>query len=88
MVESELFVVTCVVSTVEDEDDKEKKLRKLEVIKLLAQFQQPELWQHVKDNILEDGKLNISHVATEQHIPHLVTFLESGMAADDLTSLL
>ena len=75
------------MSTVEDEDDEEKKLRKLKVIKLLAQFQQPELWQHVKDNILEDGLLDVSGVNIEQHIPHMATFLESGMAADDLKSL-
>ena len=82
-----MFVVTCVVSTVEGESTKDERLRKLEVVKLLAQFPQPDLWLKVKGNILEYGRLNLSDVNMKQDMYHLTAFLTSGLAAEDITTL-
>ena len=68
------------------EEDWQKNLRKIEVMKLLAQSLQPHLWPPVKNFILEEGCLDVSGVNIEQHIPHLVRFMASGMAAKDVTS--
>jgi len=54
---------------------------------LLAQSLQLQLWQPVNDYILEEGRLDVSGVNIEQHVPHLVCFTASGMAANDVTSV-
>ena len=75
------------MSTVEGESEAEERLRKLEVVKLLAQFPQPDLWHKVKNNILQNGELDLWGVNMNQHMRHLTTFLKSDMAAEDLISL-
>ena len=52
--------------------------RALKVIKLLAEYQQPDLWHHVVNDITEDGKLNLYGVVDLNNVPDLADALALG----------
>ena len=82
-----LLVHTCTVS-MEDggEGEDGSKRRVLRVLSLLRQFGEPELWRHVRDDILKDGELDVSDVMHSAKLPDLTFLLASG-AATDVTCL-
>ncbi|KAI0229875.1 hypothetical protein LSAT2_019718 [Lamellibrachia satsuma] len=56
------------------------KRRVLRVLSLLRQFGEPELWRHVRDDILKDGELDVSDVMHSAKLPDLTFLLASGAA--------
>ena len=60
--------------------------RALDVLRLLREFAEPQLWHEVSHHIVSDGELDISGVITSANLPDLEFLLNSGEASD-VTSL-
>ena len=83
---SNLSIAMCFIFTVEGETGNGSKRRALHVVSLLRQYRQPELWRHVSQHIVKNGKLDVSCVITSAQVHDLVYLLASS-AASDVTSL-
>ena len=65
--------------TGDTEEDKSKRC--VQVIKLLKQLKQPQLWRSVASLFVgEDGKLNLDYAVSPHDLPALKYILESGEA--------
>ncbi|KAI0218470.1 hypothetical protein LSAT2_029833 [Lamellibrachia satsuma] len=65
---------------------KPAKERALDVMRLLREYGEPQLWHEVSHHIVSDGQLDISGVITAANLPDLEFLLISGEARD-VTSL-
>jgi len=70
--------------TVAGETEEDSIRRVLRVIALLKQFNQPELWRHVVEQVLPRGVLDMEGMLTRETLP-LVMFLLSSCAAENIT---
>ena len=61
--------------------------RILDVMRLLREYGEPQLWHEVSHHIVSEGRLDISRVITADNLPDLEFLLKSG-EANDVTSLM
>ena len=59
-----------------------KLARALDVMRLLREYGEPQLWHEVSHHIVSDGQLDISGVITADNLPDLEFLLNSGEASD------
>ena len=81
-----VFVIIRLISTCLFGADKPAKERALEVMRLLREYGEPQLWHEVSHHIVSRGQLDISDVITAANMPDLEFLLRSGEASD-VTSL-
>lgn len=72
--------------TVKGESAKNKKLRGLQVMSMLKEYELPEMWEHVSPNFASANGLGMSEVLSSTNLPYLEYLLTSG-ATSDITVL-
>ena len=77
-----MFVATWLARTVKGHCKNDSRRRTRNVINLIRQFQQPELWSHVSALLVEDGILDVSSVITKDKMVDVEYLLASGVASD------
>ena len=81
---NDMFVIMCLICI--GLFRKPASERALDVMRLLREFAEPQLWREVSHHIVSDGQLDISGVITADNLPDLEFLLNSGEASD-VTSL-
>jgi len=71
-----------VACPVKGEDDDDASRRRLQVLQLLRDFNDPQLWRHVSALVVKDGKLDICNVIKTRDVVNLEWLLKSGVAND------
>jgi hypothetical protein len=71
-----------VVCPVKRERDDAARRRRLQVLQLLKDFNEPQLWHHVSALVVNDWKLDISNVIKTKDVANLEWLLTSGVAND------
>ena len=56
--------------------------RRLQVLQLLRDFDEPQLWHHVSALVVKDGMLDIGNVIKTKDVANLEWLLTSGVAKD------
>jgi hypothetical protein len=56
--------------------------RRLQVLQLLRDLNEPQLWHHVSALVVKDGKLDIRNVIKTRDVANLEWLLTSGVAKD------
>ena len=69
------------------ESDEEAKLRKLRVIALVRKHELPHLWSTVSDELLEDGKLDVSVTKLSVQNVEDLTYLFSKVDVSTISKL-
>ena len=71
-----------VVCPVKRERGDDARRRRLQVLQLLRDFNDPQLWHHISALVVEDGQLDISNVIKTSDVANLEWLLKSGVAND------
>ena len=66
----------------EGEDDDDARRRRLQVLQLLRDFNDPQLWRHVSALVVKGGFLDIGNVTKTKDVANLEWLLKSGVAND------
>ena len=82
-----MFVIMCLICIGLSGRNKPAKERALDVMRLLREFAEPQLWREVSHHIVSDGQLDISGAITADNLPDFEFLLNSGEARD-VTSLM
>ena len=71
-----------VACPVKRESGNAARRRRLQVLQLLKDFNEPQLWHHVSALVVNDWKLDISNVIKTKDVANLEWLLTSGVAND------
>ena len=81
-----MFVVTWFARPVKGESEDDRKRRTLDVIHLLREHGEPELWRQVAGQLGVSDDLNLSHVMTKYNLVDIEYLMASG-GTPNVTSL-
>ena len=76
-----MFVVTWFARSARRESEEDKKRRILDVIHLLREHGEPELWRHVAEQLGVSDHLDLSSVLTKHNMVDVEYLLASGVAS-------
>ena len=71
-----------VACPVKRERDDAARRRRLQVLQLLRDLNEPQLWHHVSALVVKDGMLDIGNVIKTKDVANLEWLLTSGVAND------
>ena len=77
-----MFVIICFNCTQLFGADKPANERTVDVMRLLREYGEPQLWYEVSHHIVSNGKLDITGVITAANLAYLEFLLISGEASD------
>ena len=83
---NDMFVIIRYICTRLFGTGKPAKERAVDIMRLLREYGEPQLWHEVSHHIVSHGQLDISEAITADNLPDLEFLLKSGEARD-VTSL-